>query len=322
MKFKNFLKAFILASIFSSSVSWAITTTPSGSFILSKNNNSSIDFTFNIQSDPGNKSYVFWAQQFAFEGGSDGYLGLQRSGATKKIIFSIWDTKSSVALMQGAVAEPFDGEGIGQHVIAPFDWQLGHTYRFRLENAGGTGPWWEVSITDLETNDHWDLGKIQAQAGWGNLAAYVSTFTEVYVNGESCERIPYARAAFGFPTSDNGVGRVAQLEAETYGSFSNPCSLQQVAGAKDGVNVGTRSDVVGLNLVHQIGLSNGPQHWGDYDRQGKIGSIFKYQNPYSHKTEYFKLKALGSDNRYFYFPTNETDNTYWQYLGTTEPSYN
>lgn len=325
MKFKLFsivLRGLIFAMLFASSASWAITSTPSGSFVLSKGNNSSIDFTFNVQSDPGDKSYVFWAQQFQFETGPVGYLGLQRVAGKKLIIFSVWGATSSVALMQGAVAETFIEGGAGQHVIAPLDWQPGHAYRFRLENAGGSGPWWEVSVSDLTTNDHWDLGKIRANPGWGNLQNGVKTFTEVFVNGGSCELIPYARAAFGSPTSDHGVGTTTQISAKTYGDFPNQCSLLQVAGAKDGVNVGTRSDVVGSSLVHQIGLSNGPRNWGDYDRLGKIGSIFKYQNPYSHQTEYFKLVALGSDNRYWYFPINETSNTYWQYLGTVEPFYN
>jgi hypothetical protein len=316
------LRALLLSAILASSASWAITTTPSGSFVLSKGNNSSIDFFFDVQSDPGDKSYVFWAQQFWFETGPGGYLGMQRVAGIKKIIFSIWNATSSVALMEGAVAETFGGEGTGQHVLAPLDWQPGHTYRFRLEDAGGTGPWWEVTVTDMETGEHWDLGKIQALAGWGNLQKNVSTFTEVFGNGGSCELIPYARASFGSPDSDNGMGTTTQITVGTYGSFTNPCSLLQVAGAEDGVNVGTRVDIVGSSQVQQIGLSNGPQNWGDYDRQGKVGSIFRYQNPYSGRTEYFELVALGSDNRYWYFPVNETSNDYWQYLGTVEPFYN
>ncbi|TCW81341.1 hypothetical protein C5O80_24695 [Burkholderia sp. SRS-46] len=321
-KLSTALRAFLFAAIFSSSASWAITSTPSGSFVLSKGDNSSIDFSFIVQSDSGDKSSVFWAQQFWFETGPVGYLGLQRVAGIKKIIFSIWSATSSVALMQGAVAKTFSEGGTGQQVLASFDWQPGHMYRFRLENAGGTGPWWEVSVTDLATNDHWDLGKIQAQAGWGNLQKRITTFTEVFSNGFSCELIPYARAAFGSPSSDNGAGKTVQISAGTYGSFVNPCSLPQVTGAMDGVNVGTRSDVVGSSLVHQIGLSNGPQNWGDYDRQGKIGSIFKYRNPYSNRTEYFRLVTLGSGNRYWYFPINGTSNNNWQYLGTIEPFYN
>ncbi|WP_143809134.1 hypothetical protein [Paraburkholderia susongensis] len=124
------------------------------------------------------------------------------------------------------------------------------------------------------------------------------------------------RAAFGSPTSGNGVGTTTQMLASTCGSFSNPCSLPQVTGAKDGVNIGTRSDMVGSSLVHLIGLNNGPQSWGDYDWKGKIGSIFKYPNHYLNQIEYFKLAALGADDRYCYFATMLTANRYWQYLGT------
>lgn len=50
----------------------------------------------------------------------------------------------SVALMQRAVTQAFGGKGAGQQVIAQLDRQPGNTYRFRLENAGGVGPWWKV----------------------------------------------------------------------------------------------------------------------------------------------------------------------------------
>ncbi|OXI28639.1 hypothetical protein CFB89_30890 [Burkholderia sp. AU16741] len=314
------LRALACASLFATSASWGLTTTPSGSFVLSKGNNSSIDFSFNIQSDPGSKNYVFWAQQFGFETGPIGYLGLQRVGDTKKIIFSIWNAASSVALMEGAVAERFGGEGTGQHVIAPFDWQPGHDYQFRLENSGGA--WWEVSVTDLTTSARWRLGKIEGAPAWGKLRKNVTTFTEVFVNSRRCESIPYARAAFGPPSSDNGVGRTTQVTARAYGTFGAPCTLQQLAGAKDGVNFGTRSDKVGSTLVHQIGLGNGPQNWGDFDRRGRIGAIFAKPNSTTGGADYFMLKALGPDGRYWYFPKNGSDNYFWSYLGNKEPSYN
>lgn len=316
------LYVLVLFTAFVPLSSSALTTTPSGSFELSKGNNTSIDFTFTIQSDPGDKSYVFWAQQFYLENGSLGYLGMQRVAGTKKIIFSIWDTTASVATMPGAIAEPFGGEGVGQHVIAPLDWQLGHTYRFRLANAGGTGPWWGVTVTDLSNNASWSLGRIQSRPGWGNLQPQVTTFTEVYIGGQNCENIPYARASFGAPSSDNGQGKTISVTPKTYGDFTNRCSLVNLSGARDGVNVGTRSDAIGNSLIHQIGLSNGPQNWDDYDRQGKVGAIYKYANRYSNRTEYFRLISVGGDRRYGYFPTNATSNSQWQYLGTTEPFYN
>lgn len=56
-------------------------------------------------------------------------------------------------------------------------------------------------------------------------------------------------------------------------------------------------------------------YWGENDRKGVIGDSYIYSNPYNGKVELFKLKGLGGDQRYWHFPTNQKDNTYWQYLG-------
>ena len=63
--------------------------------------------------------------------------------------------------------------------------------------------------------------------------------------------------------------------------------------------------------------------WGDNDREGTIGDVFIYANPFSKKVEYYKLKNLGSDKRYWYFPTGKDgvrDNYYWTYLGNDYPN--
>ncbi|NEO37871.1 MAG: hypothetical protein F6J90_16665 [Moorea sp. SIOASIH] len=65
----------------------------------------------------------------------------------------------------------------------------------------------------------------------------------------------------------------------------------------------------------------GPHAWGENDRKGEIGQSFKYDNPYNGDTEYFKLVNLGSDGRYWYFPTDKTNNGYWDYLGTEEACF-
>ncbi|MDY7007517.1 MAG: hypothetical protein SWX82_27190 [Cyanobacteriota bacterium] len=71
--------------------------------------------------------------------------------------------------------------------------------------------------------------------------------------------------------------------------------------------LGTSIPTTPDNVIHS---------WGDDDRKGTIGQIFKYDNPYNGDTEYFELVSLGSDSRYWYFPTDKTDNDYWHYLGT------
>ncbi|MEN0105099.1 MAG: hypothetical protein AAGC84_01600, partial [Pseudomonas sp.] len=60
--------------------------------------------------------------------------------------------------------------------------------------------------------------------------------------------------------------------------------------------------------------------WGENDRRGSVGQIYVYDNPYNRQVEFFRLAALGADQRYGYFPINQQDNQYWQYLGTALPS--
>ncbi len=56
--------------------------------------------------------------------------------------------------------------------------------------------------------------------------------------------------------------------------------------------------------------------WGDFDRIGTIGDLYIYDNPYNGDKELFKLSGLGSDARYWYFPTNKTNNRFWTYIST------
>ncbi|WP_052441923.1 S8 family serine peptidase [Vibrio hyugaensis] len=58
--------------------------------------------------------------------------------------------------------------------------------------------------------------------------------------------------------------------------------------------------------------------WGHNDRLGNIGDVYVYENPYNGDTEYFRLTGLGRDKRYWYFPTDKSDNHYWTFLGTYE----
>ncbi|MCO0539100.1 autotransporter outer membrane beta-barrel domain-containing protein, partial [Escherichia coli] len=50
--------------------------------------------------------------------------------------------------------------------------------------------------------------------------------------------------------------------------------------------------------------------WSD-SRNGDAGSLYKYNNPYTGTTDYFILKQ----NSYGYFPTNQTSNTQWEFVG-------
>lgn len=48
-----------------------------------------------------------------------------------------------------------------------------------------------------------------------------------------------------------------------------------------------------------------------YSATGRAGSLYRYDNPYSGRREYFMLKK----ERYWYFPTNGTSNDAWRFMG-------
>lgn len=49
-------------------------------------------------------------------------------------------------------------------------------------------------------------------------------------------------------------------------------------------------------------------------RKGTPGDLYVYNNPYSHKTEYFRLKK----SSYSYFPTDATSTETWEYMGENQ----
>lgn len=63
----------------------------------------------------------------------------------------------------------------------------------------------------------------------------------------------------------------------------------------------------------------GTGSWGDYDRQGAIGDIYLYDNPYTREIEFFRLIGLDRHGRYGYFPNSRKHTEHWQYLGTELP---
>lgn len=50
--------------------------------------------------------------------------------------------------------------------------------------------------------------------------------------------------------------------------------------------------------------------WGENNRQGVPGQLFAYDN--NGRRDYFRLKM----SSYWYFPSNQTSNDAWEYLGT------
>lgn len=55
--------------------------------------------------------------------------------------------------------------------------------------------------------------------------------------------------------------------------------------------------------------------WDSNEQKGNIGDIYRYKNPYSNKTDFFRLKSLDSDGKYGFFSVDQNDNTFWEFIG-------
>lgn len=57
-------------------------------------------------------------------------------------------------------------------------------------------------------------------------------------------------------------------------------------------------------------------HWNDTSQKGVPGTLYLYDNHYTGTRDYFRLKT----SSYWYFPSNQTSNTYWEYLESYDGS--
>ncbi len=67
-----------------------------------------------------------------------GYAGFQYTADGRAItIMSVWNTSRGHAEIvyapEGSIAQPFDGEGEGIQILAPYDWKVGEWYTMRIQ---------------------------------------------------------------------------------------------------------------------------------------------------------------------------------------------
>jgi hypothetical protein len=68
--------------------------------------------------------------------------------------------------------------------------------------------------------------------------------------------------------------------------------------------------------LNELDMLFSMSQWGQNDRKGKAGDIYVYVNYYTNKIEMFTLNAACTgDQRYWYFPTDASDNDCWSYDG-------
>ncbi|WP_377159552.1 hypothetical protein ACFJIX_09885 [Roseateles sp. UC29_93] len=79
-------------------------------------------------------------------------------------------------------------------------------------------------------------------------------------------------------------------------------------------------EYLGTDLPEKLQATTPVHAWGENDFRGTVGDVFIHANPYSNRVEYFRLKALDSDQRYWLLPRDAGDTFWWTYLGTDLPT--
>lgn len=78
----------------------------------------------------------------------------------------------------------------------------------------------------------------------------------------------------------------------------------------------------GQCAVHGWGSETLPSRGQPAMRRGLLGTVHRYDNPYSRQREYFRLvDADNNDGAYGPYPIDRRDNPYWEYIGTTPPKH-
>ncbi|TLI90779.1 S6 family peptidase [Escherichia sp. E4736] len=95
----------------------------------------------------------------------------------------------------------------------------------------------------------------------------------------------------------------------------NSLTFHQLNAADYGAVLANNADIMAtMTLDYVLRADNVTLNtWSD-SRRGDAGSLYKYDNPYTKTTDYFILKQ----NSYGYFPTNQTSNDYWEYVGHSQ----
>jgi hypothetical protein len=161
-------------------------------------------WTVTIRTDPSPDGY-FWAHQFGFGGGEQGYCGLQTHNAElggKIAIFSVW---SALGADGPEHAGRFGGEGTGFTARIRYEWQVDVPYRLTVERTASddAGAWWRAQVADPTTEVVATVGSILVPAQWDGLAATSVMWSERYAGPlRTCADIRHSVVELTDPTAD------------------------------------------------------------------------------------------------------------------------
>lgn len=141
-------------------------------------------------------------------------MGIQLVGATKRMIFAIWDISegAGTALPNSPSCQRFTGEGTGATCGGNYDWIAGREYRLRLWAAGSnsTGENWVAAIYDTQTQQESQIGLIYLKntggfIGYGWLRNSASIFLEYFGGEDSCANQPFSKVTWRGPYANDGA---------------------------------------------------------------------------------------------------------------------
>ena len=149
-----------------------------------------------------------------------GYFGIQElTDGSKVVLFSIWDPTvgddpnavekhDQVEILgQGDAVKVsrFGGEGTGGKSMWPYDWKLGHSYRFVVSaKVEGEKTIFAGYFYIAEENRWQQMATFRTKTGGAPLKGYYSFVEDFRRDGKSAEQIRRARFGNGWIKSMNG----------------------------------------------------------------------------------------------------------------------
>lgn len=224
-----------------------------------------MDMFITPTTDPGPNSNIFWANQLQALGG---YTGIQSTmlsdaseGIGRQFLFSLWGainfqtgTPASAGIGGGSFCtlsgSATDGSA-GVQCRYRYEWQAGHTYRFRVTPQPQLGAgWFKSNVTDVTggiEGDSFDIGTIQVDTTKTGFQGAVqslppndlSQWTEYFEwNSERATPLstPYSSAAMSVTATDvNGASvTLTNTETDATAPWSTTTlqgsSLQEISG--------------------------------------------------------------------------------------------
>jgi hypothetical protein len=255
-----------------------------------------LDMFITPETDPGPNSNVYWSNQV---NSLNGYTGLQSTelvsaaeGHGKQFLFSLWGatdarpgTPASAGIGAGSyctVSGTATDGAAGAQCRYRYEWQPGHTYRFRItpDTALGAG-WYKSNVTDVtpgSTGDTFDIGSIhigngQTQVPVTSISQWVEYF-DWNSSRTSCTSVAYTHARFSIEAFDalgNAV-KVPQPRARANATCPSDYAQATAQGAEATLIGGPKQSAEGLFKVNGSGVCLAA-------RNGLVGGTAAGPNP-------------------------------------------